>query len=64
MNIFLTHTFINIHLAKYLLLGKHFIIIPLILLLISLIISILIEQLKKIIHYQDCVNYLLNKIEN
>lgn len=65
MNIFLVHTFIRaIYLEDFILKGKNFMIITLMVLLLSLVISILIEFFKKIIKYEKFINYIQNKISN
>ena len=65
MNIFLVHTFIRmVYLQDFILKGKNFIIITLILLVISLAISIVIELLKKIIQYEKFVDRIQLKVSN
>lgn len=59
MNIFLTHTFIRYYyLSDFIYSFKHFILINLVLLILSLILSILIEYLKKIIGYEVLIKKL------
>ena len=65
MNIFLTHTFIRAYyLEKFIYSLKHFILIILVLLLMSLGISIILERLKGWIGYNKWINALCKKIEN
>lgn len=65
MNIFLIHTFIRtMYLTQYILLGKNFIVIAILLLLISLGLSVLLELLKKLVRYQNFIDYLQLKVDN
>lgn len=65
MNIFLIHTFIRtMYLTQYILLGKNFMIITLLLLLVSLGLSILLERFKKLIRYYKFVDSIQLKIDN
>lgn len=65
MNIFLVHTFIRaIYLEDFILEGKNFIIITIMLLLLSLAISMLLEFFKKIIRYEKLINYFQCKVSN
>jgi hypothetical protein len=63
MNIFLTHTFIRYYyLSDFIYSFKHFILINLVLLVLSLLLSIAIEYLKKIVKYKVLVEKLRNLI--
>lgn len=63
MDIFLIHTFIRYTFFQDFIYGfKYFWLISLVLFTISLLISVLIEFLKKIIHFDDIINIMTNKI--
>ncbi|MBR6948689.1 MAG: acyltransferase family protein [Bacilli bacterium] len=63
MNIFLLHTFLRAFYLKDFIMGKgHFLLIFITLLLSSLVLSIILEWFKKIIRYQQFIDYLQSKI--
>ncbi len=63
LNIYLTHNFFRAYLKSFVYGQKHFLLALLVLLLISLLCSIVIEALKKLIRYQVCVDRLCGWIE-
>lgn len=61
MNIFFVHTFIRgYYLADFTYSFKHFAVVVLVLLCLSIAISMVIEQLKKLLRYNDLINNLAN----
>lgn len=63
LNIFLFHTFIRQRWLKaYTYSFDHFVLISLVLLAESVIVSIVIELLKKILHYNNLRNFIMNKV--
>lgn len=63
LNIFLFHTFIRLYwFREYTYSFEHFVLIAFVLLAESLVISIIIEFLKKILHYNNLKDFILNKI--
>lgn len=61
MNVFLVHTFIRgYYLADFTYSWKHFIIICLVLLIISIAISVVIEKAKTVLHYDKLINKLVS----
>lgn len=65
MNIFLVHTFFRyVFFSEFIYGFKYFWLIVLVLLGVSLCVSILIELLKKVIHYDELISKLSKKITN
>ncbi len=61
MNVFLVHTFIRgYYLADFTYSWKHFILICLVLLMISIAISIVTEKAKAVLHYDKMINKLIS----
>ena len=63
MNVFLVHTFIRgYYLADFTYSYKHFVIICLILLIVSITISVVIEKAKVILHYDKLIHKLVSSV--
>ncbi len=62
MNIFLTHSFIRVYFADYLYSLRHFIVVYLALLFSSLVLSLLLEQIKKTLGYGVFIEELCDRI--
>ena len=63
MNIYLTHNFFRAYLQDYIYGQKHFALIILLLIGISLICSLIIEALKKVLKYDESISRLCMRIE-
>lgn len=63
MNIYLIHNFIRAILKNYIYACKHFALIVLVLLLVSLAFSVILELIKKLVKYNDGITRLCNFIE-
>lgn len=63
MNIWLVHTFVRDLLAKYVFAFKKFWLIPLVILVISLVISYCLDFLKKITGYEKLIKLIQNKLD-
>ena len=65
MNVFLVHTFIRlIYLGEFTYSWKHFVLITLVLLVVSLALSFVLEGIKKITKYDQLMEIICKKIEN
>ena len=63
MNIFLIHTFIRDHyLHDFIYSLKYFLLIIIVLLFLSIILSILIEQIKRIVGYNQLIKHLIENV--
>ncbi len=61
MNIFLIHTFIRgFYMIDFTYSLRHFVLITFVLLMISLLLSIILERIKSLIKYEDIANHLAN----
>lgn len=62
MNIFLLHTFIKTnYLRDFIYSFPHFIINIIVLLVFSIVLSMIVEKLKKLIYYQNLIDYFIKK---
>ena len=63
MNIFMVHTFIRYnYLADYIYSQKHFAVVVLVLTALSLLVSVVLEWLKRISRYQILIDHLLQNV--